>query len=92
MIPSRSSSASGPDPSITSVEQMDGGLPALGAAYAGEFEAVLGAFSVAAGPANARLSGAQDLAAQCADFAAEAHPSDTRQAAWIFLQKCVARA
>jgi len=69
-----------------------GGLPALGAAYAGEYEAVLGPYSVSSEPARRRLQAATELATQCAEYSLEAHAPATRQAAWTLLQKCVARA
>ena len=91
-VPQRSRDGLGPDPCITAVEQAEGGLPALGAAYGGEYEAVLGPYSVSSEPARRRLCAATELAKQCAEYTLEAHAPATRQAAWTILQKCVARA
>ena len=91
-IPERSVRGAPPHPAIKSIEQTVGGLPALGAAYNGEFEAVLGPFSLASEPARKRLEAAVFLANQCAEYAIEAHAPATRQSAWSILQKCAARA
>ena len=91
-VPARGRSGLGPHPSITAIEQVEGGLPALGAAYAGEYEAVLGPYSLSSEPARKRLAAAVELAQECAEYAMEAHAPATRQAAFTILQKCVARA
>ena len=91
-IPERSQQGLGNHPSISSVEQVEGGLPALGSAYAGEFEAVFGPYSVASEPARKRLATARVLAEQCAEYSLETHAAATKQAAWCILQKCGARA
>ena len=37
-VPERSEQSLGPRPAITKLKQLEGGLPALGSAYGGEFE------------------------------------------------------
>ena len=91
-VPQRDQQRLGPDPAITSIMQVEGGLPALGAAYGGTYESILGPFSVASGPARERLQVATHVAQECAKFAVESHAPATKQAAWCILQKCVARA
>ena len=91
-VPERDQAGSGPDPTITCIEQVEGRLPALGAAYGGTYESVLGPYSVVSAPARARLVSAIALAQECANFAVESHAPATRHAAWCILQKCVARA
>ena len=91
-IPDRSVQGLGPHPAIESIPQVVGGLPALGAAYGGAYEAVLGPYAVAVEPAKKRLDTAKKLAAECAAFATEGHTSATRHAAWCVLQKVAARA
>ena len=81
-IPERSAAGLGPHPEITAIEQTEGGLPALGAAYGGDFETVLGPFSVASEPARVRLHAATDLAEACGMYAEETHTKATRHAAW----------
>ena len=49
-------------PAISSVKQVHGGLPALGAAYSGDYESLLGVFSVAAEHTKERTSRRKDLA------------------------------
>ena len=80
------------DTLITSVPQVSGGLPALGCAYGGEFEALLGPHSVAAAPARRRLEHAKGLAAECAAYRREGGPVATWQAAWHMLRSVVAKA
>ena len=68
------------------------GLPALGCAYAGEFETVLGPFAAAAEPARKRLENARHVAEECKRIAHGKHDGPTKQAVWCILQKCVSRA
>ena len=91
-LPARSAAGLGPHPAINSIEQVQGGLPALGAAYGGAYEAVLGPFSVAAGPARKRLEVATQAAKECAAYAHEVHKDSTRQAAWTMLRQAVSKA
>jgi hypothetical protein len=53
-------------PAIKCMEQVQGGLPALGAAYQGDDETVFGPFGVVAEHANRRLGAALDLVKNCA--------------------------
>ena len=91
-IPARSIAAQGPDEQITSVPQVDGGLPALGCAYAGEFEAILGPYAVAAEPARRRLEKAVALAKECARYSSEGRSESSWQAAWYLLRRVAAKA
>ena len=91
-VPQRSRDGSGHHPDITSVKQVFGGLPALGAAYGGDYESLLGPFSTAAEPARKRLDAAKALLQECAGFAEEGHAIATRQAAWVIAQKVASRA
>ena len=91
-VPARGRSGLGPHTSIIAIEQVEGGFPTLGAAYAGDYETVLGPYSLSSEPARKRLAAAVELARECAEYAMAAHALATRQAAWTILQKCVARA
>lgn len=92
LVPAWDREGKGSHPSILSVPQVSGGLPALGAAYGGDFEALLGPVGVAAAPARKRLEAAIALADACAEFAVEHHAQPTRQAAWCVLQRVAAKA
>ena len=91
-IPERSARGLGPDPRITSIPQVEGGLPALGSAYAGDFEAVLGPHAVSAEPARRRLERALTLAKACARYRDEDRPEASLQAAAHVLQRVAAKA
>ena len=91
-IPERSRDGSGPTDLITSIPQVQGGLPALGSAYGGEFETKLCAEAVAAEPARKRLNAAKRLAAECARFRREHRPEATTHAAWHILHAVAAKA
>ena len=69
------------DSRITKVKQVHGGLPALGSAYRGEFESLLGPYSLSAAPALKRLDRAKQLVTECTRFANEAMPEATLQSA-----------
>ena len=71
---------------------MHGGLPALEAFYSGEYESLLGAFSVTAEPAKKRLAAAKSLLQECASFTEEGHAIATRQSTWVIAQKNACRA
>ena len=60
--------------------------------YAGDFEAVLGPFSVQAEPAKKRLEAARKIAEECKEMACSKHDTASKQAIWCLLQKSVARA
>ena len=77
---------------IQSVQVNFDGLPALGSAYAGDFEAVLGHFSVQAEPARNRLQTARKIVEECKEMACSKHDTASKQAIWCLLQKSVARA
>ncbi len=91
-VPACSQEGEGTHPAITSIEQVSGGLPALGAAYGGTYEAVLGPYTLASEPARKRLEAARSLAQECANYAVESHAPSTLQSAWCIVQKCAARA
>ena len=55
LLPERSQQGFGNQPGMLSSEQIQGRLPALGYAYAGEFETVFGPYAVASEPAPKRL-------------------------------------
>ena len=67
-VAARSHAGDGPDPPTTSIEQVEGGLPALGAAHGGTYETILGPYSVASELARKRLKEATDLASECANL------------------------
>ena len=91
-VPETSRDGTGPDERIQTIEQVVGGLPALGAAYGGMYESVLGPFSVAAEPARKRVEKACVMAAKCGAYAKAGHAMSTRQVACSLNQKVVARA
>ena len=83
----------GTEPScIRTVPLVRGGLPALGCAYGGEYETVLGPYSVAVEPARKRLQQAEVLAAECAKYRHHGCPDATWQASWFALRRVVAKA
>ena len=77
---------------VTSIPRVVGGLPALGCAYSGEYEAVLSPEAVVSAPARKRLEQAIRLAKACADFRDASLAVESLQAAWHILQMVVARA
>ena len=91
-VPQRSRDGSGNHLSITSVKQVVGGLPALGAAHSGDYERWLGPYSVATEPARKRLEVAKGLLKERACFCEQGHAVATRQAALVVAQKVASRA
>ncbi|CAK0840857.1 unnamed protein product, partial [Prorocentrum cordatum] len=91
-IPERSVNGLGTDPAITKLKQVEGGLPALGSAFGGEFETELGVYSVAAQPALRRLASARHLAKECARFRGEGREEASWQAAWHVLHRVASKA
>ena len=87
-VPARSE----PSEAITAIPQVFGGLPALGSAYAGEYETRIGQDSVAAAPARKRLAAAKTLAQECAKFRREGRDAATLQASWHALGRVAAKA
>ena len=90
--PARSAVAAGPDERIRSVPQVEGGLPALGSAYGGDFESVLGPYATAAEPAWKRLTRAARLANECSKYRDEVRPESSTQAAWYVLRRVASKA
>ena len=91
-IPARSQAGEGPDNRITSLPQVSGGLPALGSAYGGEFESVVGPLAVAAEPATRRLRAAKELASECGKYRHGQEPESSWHASWHLLQRVAAKA
>ena len=77
---------------VLTVPRALGGLPALGSAYAGEFETVLGPEAAQAEPARKRLLQAKRLAEACTSFKEAGLPIASLQPAWHILQAVAARA
>ena len=91
-VPAWRQASSDGDQVIRSIPVVHGGLPALGSAYAGEFEAVVSENKVKTAPAERRLEEALRLAAECAKFAHDSSPNAVRHCAWHVLQRVVAKA
>ena len=77
---------------VRTVPRAMGGLPALGCAYIGEYEALFAPEATQAGPARKRLLQAQRLAEACASFKEACLPTASLQPAWHILQTVAARA
>ena len=77
---------------ITTVPIVEGGLPALGSAYQGMFEAMLEGHAAAVAPARKRLQQALDLLQELRAIATEGLPEASLQAAWHLMRMVPARA
>ena len=91
-IPACDREGSGDDPRINSVPQVTGGLRALGSAYGGDFEVLLGPAALPAEPAQQRLAQAAQLANELGKYRMDGRPDATLQAAWYALRRVVAKA